>query len=145
MSSFMVYAAGECIISATADDVSYNSTSVQAAIDELYDMSKNYCPDSLVCLPPAILMVTDDEDTTAFRSDTYREKIKTINLDDQISPPANVIESWDVGVHQNRDVMAYITQNSDDNTMYDLYIQGDGSLYANPDSKYLFANFNGVD
>ena len=49
MSSFMVYAAGECIIAATADDVSYNGTTVQAAIDELYSMSKDYCPDEYEC------------------------------------------------------------------------------------------------
>ena len=36
-----VYATGECIISATAEDVSYNDTTVQAAIDELFSMSSN--------------------------------------------------------------------------------------------------------
>ena len=41
--------------------------------------------------------------------------------------------------------MAYITTNQTDNTYYDLYIQGDGHLYANKDSKYLFANLKGVD
>ena len=48
MSSFIVYAAGECIISATADDVSYNSTTVQAAIDELYNMA-THCPEGYTC------------------------------------------------------------------------------------------------
>ena len=44
-----VYAAGECIISATADDVTYNNTTVQAAIDELYSMSQDYCPPGYEC------------------------------------------------------------------------------------------------
>ena len=44
-----VYATGECIISATADDVSYNDTTVQAAIDELFSMSSNYCPPGYEC------------------------------------------------------------------------------------------------
>ena len=44
-----VYAAGECIISATADDVSYNNTTVQAAIDELYSMASSYCPEGYEC------------------------------------------------------------------------------------------------
>ena len=140
-----VYAAGECIISATADDVTYGNTTVQAAIDELYSMTGSYCPPDYDCTKMAIIKATPSNDITAFRSDTYREKIKTITLDDQINPPANVIESWDIGEHQNGDVMAYITQNIDDNTMYDLYIQGDGSLYANEDSSYFLYNLKGID
>ena len=95
------------------------------------------------CTTP-IIQATYEDDTTAFRSDTYRDSIKTITLDDQINPPADVVTSWDIGVHQNGDVMAYIAPNSNDNTMYDLYIQGNGALYANPDSSYLFANLGQV-
>ena len=56
MSCFGVYAAGECIISATADDVTYNNTTVQAAIDELYSMSES-CPEGYECR--ALKYVTD--------------------------------------------------------------------------------------
>ena len=140
-----VYATGECIISATADDVSYKNTTVQAAIDELFAMSEDYCPPGYECIKPAIIKETTYYDETAFKSSTYKHKIKTITLDDQINLPSNVIESWDIGEHQNGDVMAYVTQNIDDNTMYDLYIQGDGNLYANPDSSYLFYDLRAVD
>ena len=92
-----------------------------------------------------IIITTSQFDKSAFRSDTYREKIKTITLDSNINPPENVIESWDIGAAQNGNVMAYITQNSDDNTMYDLYIQGKKHLYANEDSSYLFYDLKGVD
>ena len=85
------------------------------------------------------------DDTRAFRSDTYRNKIKTITLGEEINPPENIVDSWDIGVQQNGNVMAYLTVNEDDNTMYDLTIQGDGGLYANPDSSYLFGYLNGVD
>ena len=44
-----VYAAGECIISATADDVTYGDTTVQDAIDELYSMAQDYCPVGYTC------------------------------------------------------------------------------------------------
>ncbi len=80
------------------------------------------------------------DDERFFRSETYLYYIKTVTLGDEISPPDNVIESWDIGVHQNGDVMAYITANASDNTKYDLYIQGDGALYANTDSSFMFAN-----
>ena len=38
-----------------------------------------------------VIRTTSNSDQTTFRSDTYREKIKIINLDDQINPPANVL------------------------------------------------------
>ncbi|MBR1936543.1 MAG: BspA family leucine-rich repeat surface protein [Bacilli bacterium] len=79
------------------------------------------------------------------KSDTYRDNIKIINIGTQINPPNNVIESWDIGVDQNGNVMAYIVQNKDDITKYDLYIQGDGSLYANTNSSYLFYQLRGVE
>ena len=94
---------------------------------------------------PVIKPVNGPGDRSAFRDSTYKTKIVTITLDDEINPPANAIKSWDIGVHQNGDVMAYITANVDDNTKYDLTIQGDGALYANPNSSYLFYNLSGVD
>ena len=92
-----------------------------------------------------IIRTTSSSDTTAFRNSTYRDKIKTITLDDEINAPDNVVASWDIGVAQNGNVIAYITTNQDDNTKYDLYIQGDGHLYANENSSYLFYNFLYVD
>ncbi|MBR3211367.1 MAG: BspA family leucine-rich repeat surface protein [Bacilli bacterium] len=92
-----------------------------------------------------VIKTTSSTDKTAFRSDTYREKIKVINLDDEINPPANVVVSWDIGVAQNGNVMAYLTTNQTDNNYYDLYIQGKGHLYAHSDSSYLFYNLRGVD
>ncbi len=96
-------------------------------------------------LPDNVIRATDENDTSAFRSDTYRDKIKTITLGDSISPPANIIESWDIGEAQSGDVMAYLTTNANDNTMYDLTIQGDGHLYANPNSSLLFYNLRYLD
>ena len=94
---------------------------------------------------PPTIQTTSYTDVTTFRSDTYREKIKTITLGNEINPPEDVVESWDIGVDQNGNVMAYITVNADDDTMYDLYIQGDRYLYANPNSSYLFARLTAVD
>ena len=84
-------------------------------------------------------------DYTAFWNANYINKIKVITLNDRIRPPANVIESWDISESQTGDVMAYLTANQSDNSYYDLYIQGNGSLYANPDSSYLFYNMTAVD
>ncbi len=92
-----------------------------------------------------IIKATSSSDTTAFRNSTYKSKIKIINLGEEINPPENVVASWDISADSTGNVMAYITTNTTDNTKYDLYIQGDGKLYANPNSSYLFAGLTGVD
>ena len=89
--------------------------------------------------------IIDNYNRLEFRDDAYRNKIKTITLDDEINPPENVIESWNIGVSNSGTVMAYLTENATDSTMYDLYIQGDGKLYANPNSSYLFYDLKAVD
>ncbi len=48
-SCFGVYATGTCVISATADDITYGNTTVQAAIDDLYSMTQSYCPPGYEC------------------------------------------------------------------------------------------------
>ena len=84
-------------------------------------------------------------DKRAFKSDTYREYIKIINLSDRISPPTGSIASWDISSSQDGSVMAYIKKNATNSSYYDLYIQGDGHLYANQYCDYMFANLKGLD
>ena len=77
----------------------------------------------------------------------YKSKIKTITFENKINIPNEISDEhkWDVSVTGNGKVMAYIKPNASDSTYYDLYIQGDGKLYANPDSSYLFHRFSYVD
>ena len=49
MSCIGVYATGTCIIAATADDVTYNNTTVSAALNDLYELTQNYCPPGYEC------------------------------------------------------------------------------------------------
>ncbi|MBE6150225.1 MAG: BspA family leucine-rich repeat surface protein [Firmicutes bacterium] len=76
---------------------------------------------------------------------TYREQIKNITFEDSINIPDNAYKSWDVSETGNGKVMAYIVSNKDDLSFYDLYIQGDGEIYSNKDSRYLFHEFLNVD
>ena len=85
-----------------------------------------------------VLLSTSYFDDYAFRDYEYKDKIKIINFSDQISPPSGYTASWDVGESQTGNVMAYIKPNSSDSNYYDLYIQGDGHLYANEDSHLCF-------
>ena len=81
--------------------------------------------------------------TTAFWG--YREQIKTITFEDSINIPSDAYKSWDVSSTGNGMVMAYIKVNVSNSSYYDLYIQGDRRIYANPNSDYLFYNFKNVD
>ena len=93
----------------------------------------------------AVLKTTSDSDTTMFRAPEYKEKIKTITFQDTINIPEEAIESWDIGVAQNGNVMAYLVTNPTDSTMYDLYIQANGKIYANRDMSYWFRNLKYVE
>ena len=95
--------------------------------------------------PIPVLKATYYGDTDAFRSDTYKTKIKTITFEDKINVPDSAIESWDVSEQQNGAYMAYVVPNETDSTYYDLHIQGDGKIYANEDMSYWFANLTYVD
>ena len=92
----------------------------------------------------AVLKSTTTNDTTAFRSSTYKEKIKTITIEDKINIPESATESWDIGVNTGK-VMAYVVPNETDSTYYDLYIQSDGQLYANKDMSEWFNGLTNVD
>lgn len=93
----------------------------------------------------AVLKSTTQSDTTAFRSSTYKEKIKNITFEDKINIPNNATASWDIGVSQNGNVMAYVIPNQTDSTYYDLYIQSNTQLYANKDMSYWFDNLQSLD
>ena len=82
---------------------------------------------------------------TTYLSNTYKDKIKTITLQDSINIPNDAVISWDISANQDNSVKAYLKTNSSDNTMYDLYIQGNGHLYSNPNSNSLFYNMSNLE
>ncbi len=92
----------------------------------------------------AVLKAYTGSSTSAFRSSTYKEKIKTITFEDEINVPEDAT-SWDIGVSQNGNVMAYVTPNETDSTYYDLYIQSDTQLYANENMYRWFNGLTSVD
>ncbi len=49
MSCIGVYATGTCIVGASADDVTYNNTTVSSALNDLYELTQNYCPPGYEC------------------------------------------------------------------------------------------------
>ena len=82
-----------------------------------------------------------------FWQSKYKTKIKTITFQDSINIPSNISDEhkWDMTQSQTGKVMAYVTPNADKSSYYDLYIQGDGKIYANPNSASLFSGFTYLD
>lgn len=91
----------------------------------------------------AVLQATSSGDTSGFRA--YKESIKNISFEDKIKEPSNIVDSWDIGVSQTGNVMAYLVTNESDSNYYDLYIQSDTKLYANEDMGYWFYGLKNVD
>ncbi len=81
-------------------------------------------------------------DNTDFHSDYYKENIVSATFLDNNDIPSNAVESWNVSEDKEHGgVMAWVVQNSEDNTKYDLYIGVDGGVIANEDSGWLFFAF----
>ena len=83
-----VYATGECIIAATADDVAYNNTTVQAAIDDLFSMSKDYCPPGYECKPRTMYSIMTKNSVLDNIASTYVTSSTGIDFS-QISSDTN--------------------------------------------------------
>ena len=96
-------------------------------------------------IPLAILKSYRTMSTTAFRSSTYTNKFKNVSIQNSINIPENAIESWDIGVSQTGDVMAYVIANESDSSYYDLYIQSNTQLYANEDMSSWFTGMKYID
>ena len=81
MSCIGVYATGTCIVAATADDVTYNNTTVSAALNDLYELTQNYCPPGYECRK--LKYVTDCDNnkvyTTAPNNLSGLAKIMAVN------------------------------------------------------------------
>ena len=75
----------------------------------------------------------------------YRETIINVTFEDKINIPADAVNYWDVSSTRNKMVMAYIKRNDKNSSYYDLYIQGDGRIYANSDMSYWFWQFTRLE
>ena len=71
----------------------------------------------------------------------YSSYVKTITFETAIEEPSNYAYKFDVSQEKNNNIIAYLVENADDASYYDLYIMSDGYIYANPNSSYVFAWF----
>ena len=90
------------------------------------------------------MMARDDNPNYAFWAEEYRTKIKTIDFVDNKNVPDNAIASWDVSDKQDKSVIAWIINDSDNSGYYKLYIGGTDGVIANEDCNRLFYQFSNV-
>lgn len=76
---------------------------------------------------------------------SYKEDVKNIFFENKISGKSNAKYTFDISENKNKSVMGYLVTNSADSTKYDLYIQANGKVLANPHSNYAFAEFTSLE
>ena len=83
--------------------------------------------------------------TNNYNGDLWNRKQDTVTkivFQDSINKIEGESESWDISSAKNKTVMARLVPNTDDTATNTLYIQGNGGVIANYNSKYLFYNFS---
>ena len=92
--------------------------------------------------PSRVIKAWLENETGDFHTDFYRHRIVTVTFLDNNKIPSNAVESWNVSEDQKHgSVKAWVVQNSEDNTKYDLYIGAKNGVIANPKSSRLFSDF----
>ena len=83
----------------------------------------------------------------------YYNKIKNIYIANEFSEITNYAYRFDVSDKKDERVIAYLVVNTTDSNYYDLYLQADGIIYANPNASDYFSmnyldnieNLKGID
>ena len=115
-----------------------DSTKVGVENDK-YTIKKDVTLVSKAIEPEPIMMARDT--SKAFWQSTYDSKISTVDILTNKDVPDNAVASWDVSEKQNKSVMAWIVDDSENSGMYKLYIGGNGKVIAPSNSSFLFSGF----
>ncbi len=119
-------------------------TDVQGALDELYELSKNHCPDGYVCKSS---MMGESEVQNAnspfLNGPITRGTIESVRISNTKAVPGTVLGSWDVSESQNESVIAYYSDNDSDG-LYEVVIGGEGGVSAPSDCRQLFNGLTNV-
>lgn len=75
----------------------------------------------------------------------YKDSITRIVFSDTMIEPANTQETWDISDAKDGSVIGRIALNDGSTDTYTAYIQGDGKVIANSNSRYLFSGFTKLE
>ena len=82
-----------------------------------------------------------NKESFVFGSKIKRKEISAIYTQNTLQNVPS--DAWDVSAGKDRSVMAWTCKDTDSDT-HTLYLAGDGEIYANPDSSYLFTKYEGL-
>ena len=92
-----------------------------------------------------IMKSYDYNSDTDYHNSTYKSKITSIVTKDNMEIPSTAIESWDVSAAGDGSVIAYIEDDGRGTGTYKVTIGAQGNIMANPNSRYLFYDFENVE
>ena len=117
---------------------SYSSTTIPFTRGTLVSIPA-LLPDTPPVTEPGTLRSTSSESSSrdGFLGNTSIQRENIDNVTFVSSTSGMNSTAWDVSEEQNRSIMAWYTTNS--NGTYKVYIGSDFTIYANPDSRFLFA------
>ena len=117
---------------------SYSSTTISFTRGTLVSIPA-LIPDTPPVTEPGTLRSTSSESSSrdGFLGNTSIQRENIDNVTFVSSTSGMNSTAWDVSEEQNRSIMAWYTTNS--NGTYKVYIGSDFTIYANPDSRCLFA------
>ncbi len=75
----------------------------------------------------------------------YKDSITRVVFSDTMIEPANTQETWDISDAKDGSVLGRIALNDGSTDTYTAYIQGDGKVIANKNSRYLFSGFTKLE
>lgn len=132
--NLMIGIEGTYYIDYLATDSS-NNTTKRTRIVNIYD-SKKYEPHVIKKFEYKNDTFVDAN--SSFRNPIYNDKIATISFTKNKDISNNKVVSWDLSEKQDKSIMGWLVVSKDNSALYDLYINSDGLIQANPDSSYLF-------
>ena len=69
----------------------------------------------------------------------YYDKVKNVEVKSLINEPKDYYQKFDLTENKTGRVMAYLVENNDEDTPYDLKIMSKGVVIANKDSSFMFS------
>lgn len=87
---------------------------------------------------------TGYSDKEAFRSNTYKSKIKNVTFEDSINIRDSKIEQWNISESGDNSIISYVVPNETEG-YYDLYIQSNNYIEAPTDMSNWFSSFSALE
>ena len=95
-----------------------------------------------VVLPQVLQSISDHYNQELWQ---YKDSITKVVFLDTMTEPMNTQETWDISDAKDGSVVGRIVLNDGATDTYTAYIQGDGGVIANSNSRYLFSGFSKLE